>query len=69
MLIHDPIEDTPEFQAIKDELEQKIIAKIGKNSGMGYCHLYWATKREILKKDYGIEWNSPAVLNPGFRFD
>ena len=28
MLKHDPVEDTPEFQAIEDELEAKIIAKI-----------------------------------------
>ena len=69
MLKHDPIEDTPEFQAIKDELEAKIIAKIGENSGMGYCYLYWETKRDILKNDYGIEWSSPAVLNPRVRFD
>ena len=69
MLNYDPIEDTPEFQAIKDELEKKIIAKIGENSGMGYCYLYWGTKRDILKKDYGIEWKSPAVLNPRVRFD
>lgn len=69
MLKHDPIEDTPAFQAIAQELEEKILAKIGGNRGMGYCHLYWATKREILQKDYGIEWRSPAVLNPRVRFD
>ncbi len=69
MLKYDPVEDTPEFQAIKDELEKKIVAKIGENRGMGYCHLYWATKREILKQDYGIEWKSPAVLNPRVHFD
>ena len=64
MLKYDPTEDTPAFQAIKNELEAKIIAKIGPNSGMGYCYLYWETKRDILKKDYGIEWKSPALLNP-----
>ena len=69
MLKHDPVEDTPEFQAIKDELEEKILAQIGPNSGMGYCYLYWETKRDILKKDYGIEWKSPALLNPKVRFD
>ena len=69
MLKHDPVEYTPEFQAIEDELEAKIIAKIGENSGMGYCYLYWETKRDILKKDYGIEWCSPAVLNPRVHFD
>lgn len=69
MLKHDPVEDTPAFQAIKEELEEKIIEKIGPNSGMGYCYLYWETKRDILKKDYGIEWKSPALLNPKVRFD
>lgn len=69
MLKYDPIEDTPEFQAIKEELEKKIIEKIGKNRGMGYCHLYWSTKREILWKDYGIVWRSPAIMNPGVIFD
>jgi len=69
MLKYDPVEDTPEYQAIKDELEEKIIERIGENSGMGYCHKYWSKKREILERDYGIKWRSPAVMNPGFRFD
>ena len=69
MLNYDPIEDTAKYQSIKDELEKKIIAKIGKNSGLGYCHIYWSTKREILKRDYGIEWKSPAMLNPRIHFD
>ena len=69
MLKYDPVEDTPAFQTIKDELEAKIIAKIGPNSGMGYCYLYWESKRDLLKKDYGIEWKSPALLNPKVRFD
>ncbi|MBE6634384.1 MAG: hypothetical protein E7620_08615 [Ruminococcaceae bacterium] len=69
MLKYDPIEDTPEFQAIKEELDKKIIARIGEKHGMGYCHLYWSVKRNILKKDYGIEWRSPAEMNPGVLFD
>lgn len=69
MLKHDPIEDTPEFKAIEAELEAKIEAKIGKRSGMGFCHLYWSVKKEILKKDYGIEWRSPAAMNPRVLFD
>ena len=69
MIVHDPIEDTPEFRAIREELEEKIIARIGKPREKGYCHLYWSVKREILKEDYGIEWRSPAALNPHIRFD
>ena len=69
MIKHDPVEDTPEYQAVKDEVEAKILALIGPSRGMGYCHLYWATKRKILREDYGIEWRSPAVLNPRIKFD
>ena len=69
MIHHDPIEDTPEYKAIEAELDEKIFARIGKPKGMGYCHRYWSVKKEILKKDYGIEWSSPANLNPHVYFD
>ena len=68
-LKQDPIENTKEYKAIKKELEEKIVAKIGKNFGMGYCHKYWTAKKEILKDDYGIDWKSPRILNPGVKFD
>ena len=68
-LKQDPIEQTDEYKAIQAELEEKIVAKIGENFGMGYCHLYWAAKKEILKDDYGMEWKSPSRLNPDVRFD
>ena len=68
-LKHDPIEDTKEYKAILLELEEKIIAEIGENFGMGYCFEYWHTKERILKEDYGIEWESPNVLNPTVHFD
>ena len=69
MFSHDPIEDTPEYKAIKDELEEKIIARIGTNRGMGYCHLYWGAKKRILEEDYGIEWKTPNELNPHVLYD
>jgi hypothetical protein len=68
-LKQDPVEQTAEYKAIEAELEAKIIAQIGENSGMGYCYGYWAAKREILREDYGIEWKSPRTLNPHVRFD
>jgi hypothetical protein len=65
----DPVELSDEYKLIETELEAKIVARIGERSGMGYCHLYWKAKREILKKDYGIDWQSPRDLNPGVLFD
>ena len=69
MCHHDPIEDTPEYKAISQELDKKIRAEVGENRGMGYCHLYWGAKKRILKRDYGIDWKSPSELNPHVRFD
>ncbi|MBQ4585894.1 MAG: hypothetical protein IJA82_06770 [Clostridia bacterium] len=65
----DPVELTKEYLAIKDELEALVLKKVGKRRGLGYCHLYWATKKRILKEKYGIDWKSPAELNPGVLFD
>ena len=70
MLIgHDPVEDTPEYKAIEKELDQKIRARIGDKRGLGFCHIYWIAKKNILKTDYGIDWQSPAELNPHIIYD
>ncbi len=68
-LKYDPIEDTPEFLKIEDELEALIEAKIGKNRFLGFCFFYWSAKKEILKEKYGIDWKSPSELNPHVMFD
>ena len=65
----DSIEQTAEYKAIEDELEKKIIAKVGEMDGMGYCYKYWQAKKEILKSDYNMDWKSPAELNPHIMFD
>lgn len=70
MLKHDPVEDTPEYKAIEQELEAKL-EKMFENEPKrrGFCRKYWNAKREILKYEYKIEWRSPAVMNPRVRFD
>lgn len=66
----DPGENTYEYKIIEKELEELIQKKIGsKRRRFGYCHLYWATKKKILKEKYGIDWKSPAELNPRVKFD
>ena len=68
-LKYDPIEDSPEYLAIKDELDALIKEQIGEKRHIGYCHLYWMTKKRILKERYGIDWSSPSQLNPRVYFD
>lgn len=36
---------------------------------LGFCHIYWSFKKEILKTDYNIDWKSPQKLNQEIIFD
>lgn len=66
---YDPVEDSSEYKAIEEELHKKIIAKMGGEMNRGNAYLYPLLKKEILKKDYNIDWKSPQELNPGIRFN
>lgn len=70
---YDPIEDTEEYKNIVDELEKKIETRMTIENipigGFGTCHIYWKYKKEILKNDYNIDWESPAELNLDVIFD
>jgi len=69
-LKRDPVEYTEKYMAILPELETKIEKRTKDiRRTLGSCFIYWDIKKEILKKDYGIEWKSPATLNPGVKFD
>ena len=35
----------------------------------GSCHIYWEMEQKILKEDYGVEWKSPAEMNPDNAYD
>lgn len=71
---YDPQEKDPRFgeiirqaghEAVKN-LEKKMPGIKGKP---GYCRFLWMEKKNILIQKYGIDWKSPAELNPGVRFD
>ena len=63
----DPVEMTPEYLAVIDEVEEKIAAK-QVHFGMGACYEIWSLKREFLEEK-GIHWKSPAIMNPRVLFD
>lgn len=69
-LKYDPVEDSEQYLAIKSELEKKLYKKFkGELRGMGFCFMYWSAKSAMLKSEYGIEWRSPAIMNPRVMFD
>jgi hypothetical protein len=67
----DPVEYTERYMTILPELEAKVEAELIEESQSSdiYCFLYWQKKEEILKRDYGIKWESPAAMNPGVMFN
>jgi hypothetical protein len=36
---------------------------------LGFCHIFWWTKKRILKEKYGVDWKTPAEEKPGVMFD
>ena len=69
-LKYDPIEDTAVYKAVIKDVEKELDELLkDKPRGMGFCHIYWYEKKRILKEKYGINWKSPAVMNPRVMFD
>lgn len=68
---HDPQEDDPKLKILIDaaDKEADTILAIYERRGMGFCHLFWETKQQILLTKHGIKWRSPAQMNPHTRFD
>ncbi len=65
----DPVERSQEWEDCICDVEAECAVKL-KNEikGMGFCFLYWSTKKAVLAK-YGIEWRSPGLMNPRVMFD
>lgn len=67
---HDPIEDDPQFENIISAAERDVEAELADVPRLkGFCHIYWYTKKKILKERYGIDWKSPTEIDPKMRFD
>ena len=63
--LHDPIEDDPSlsdvFGTVRREVEQRSDGKRARGR--------WRLMQEILRERYGIDWMTPAEMNPGCAFD
>ncbi len=63
-LKHDPVEATPEYLAVIDEVE-KLVEE---HMEFDHCFEAWRLKTMYLK-ERGIVWHDPHVLNPRVMFD
>ena len=68
-LLFDPVERTPLWEEIYYDVEVECFRHLkGAPRGMGFCFGYWAEKRGVLAK-YGIDWQTPHMMNPRVMFD
>ena len=69
-LVSHPLDSHPHFTAVMALANELAEAEVGDSaSEMGGCHRIWATKKQILKSRFGLDWESPADLNPDVFFD
>jgi hypothetical protein len=67
----DAKENDPKYQRTIKEVEAEVDAVMKKNGsfgGFGSVHSFWGLKKQILKAK-GIDWRSPAELNPNSNYD
>jgi hypothetical protein len=50
-------------------LIRKGLAKMVKKRPLGSCHFLWCEKKKLLQEKHGVNWFTPAEMNPGMRFD
>ena len=66
-LPHDPIEDDPAFRADLDAAAEAARLELidhPMNGQNGFCHVFWASKKRILKERFGIDWRTPVEMDP-----
>ena len=76
-----PIREVPKeqqalYDTVKAEVDERATRLAEKQWNLpkggykhGMCHLVWYHKKHIFKEEYGIEWNSPADMEPYTFFD
>lgn len=71
-LAHDAIEDDPRHAEVFARIDGEVDALLAdhpQRGAMGFCHVRWGAKKRLLKERHGIDWRSPAELNPHVIFD
>ena len=65
----DPVEQSQQYLAIYDDAERIIQGLIEAQGRIPRSpEQYWSIKAEVLKFHFGIDWQSPRLLNPNVKF-
>ncbi len=72
-LVQDSLWETAEYKAVEAAVDAAVERQLEEQGlpgvGFGICHEAWRIKKSLLKSQYGIDWLSPAELNPFVLFD
>ncbi len=71
VLLHDPLEDDPQWQTAFEEVEEMLAFELELSEvedSPNFCHFVWNEKARLLREEFGLEWFSPAQMNPFVRF-
>lgn len=69
---HDAVELDPRYKEIFSLIDDEVNQTLKNNKyrgSLGFIHIFWHTKEQILLRKYGIKWRSPADLNPSTCYD
>ena len=64
----DEVEYTAEFEEAMELIQPILDSEFGVKPRFGVCHAIWSKQKELLA-EHGINWLSPAELNPEVIFD
>lgn len=67
---HDLKEFAPKYQELIAAAGRKADENLANEPrDAAFAERFWAEKKRILKAEYGIDWKSPAEMNPEVVFD
>jgi hypothetical protein len=68
--VFDPQESDPALKdkfALADRKAERVVGNVERNSK--FVWHFWEAKKRILKDQFGIQWKTPADLNPIMKYD
>jgi hypothetical protein len=73
----DPVESDPRYLSVVNAVDEAAEIAARRDLGMsddeiihvGFCHVFWRHRKQILSERYQIEWKSPAEMNPNTWYD
>jgi len=70
-ILRDPLEREERFLKIRYDLEKSVdefLVNSEEDLSDPFCIRYWNAKKRLLSERFGLEWKTPAEMNPEIQF-